>query len=263
MLESTFFKNGCGTIVSRNKNECITKILAYFTCNIYSLAKFYSDRRTLQIKGHHIQLERLVEKQIMFGELVEIVFLTGVITYLRWWPQVGWKSPNNLRDLRLLWPPALSLLFMLIIVLYANYHQCSYDCNDQYLDGWNHEELMFRGILFYGASSSFGIWRAVWITAIIFGSVHILNSLITGDFRDSIIQALFAGTFGIWAVALRIRLNTIIPVIIIHWLWDCLSFLINSIWDMVLIPLSLALFVYGLWLLRNYRRGEIKSLRDY
>ena len=61
----------------------------------------------LQIKGHHIQLERLVEKQIMFGELVEIVFLTVVITYLRWWPQVGWKGPNNLRDLRLLWLPAL------------------------------------------------------------------------------------------------------------------------------------------------------------
>ena len=124
------------------------------------------------------------------------------------------------------------------------------------------EELMFRGILFYGASSSFGIWRAVWITAIIFGSVHILNSLITGDFRESILQVFFAGTFGIWAVALRIRLNTIIPIIIIHWFWDCLAFLANSIWDLALLPFSLILFIYGLWLLRNYRRGEIELLRD-
>ena len=218
----------------------------------------------LQVKGHHIQLEKLVEKQIMFGELVEIVFLTGVITYLRWWPQVGWKSPTNLPDLRLLWPPALSLLFMLLIVLYSNLPSIRVlmiVMINTLMVGIS-EELMFRGILFYGASSSFGIWRAVWITSIIFGSVHILNGLITGDFRASILQAFFAGTFGIWIAALRIRLNTIIPVIIIHWLWDCLSFLTNSIWDLALLPFSLVLFIYGLWLLQNYRRGEIKSLRD-
>jgi hypothetical protein len=29
-----------------NKNECITKIVAYFTGNIYSLAKFHSSGRT-------------------------------------------------------------------------------------------------------------------------------------------------------------------------------------------------------------------------
>ena len=121
---------------------------------------------------------------------------------------------------------------------------------------------MFRGVLFYGASSSFGIWRAVWITAIIFGSVHMLNSLITGDFSASIFQAFFAGTFGICTAALRIRLNTIIPVIIIHWLWDCLAFLTNSIWDLALLPFSLMLFVYSIWLLRNYWRGEIEFLRD-
>jgi len=118
------------------------------------------------------------------------------------------------------------------------------------------EELMFRSILFHGASS-FGIWRAVWITAIIFGSVHILNSLITGDFRTSILQVFFAGTFGIWTAALRIRLNTIIPGIIIHWLWDCLEFLTNSIWDLALLPFSLMLFIYGIWLLQNYRRSEM------
>ena len=174
----------------------------------------------LQVKGHHIQLERLVEKQIMFGELVEIVFLTGVITYLRWWPQIGWKSPNNFRDLRLLWPSALSLLFMLLIILYANLPSIgvlTIVIINTLMIGIN-EELMFRGLLFHGASSSFEIWRAVWITAIIFGSVHILNSLITGDFRTSVLQAFFASTFGIWTAALRIRLNTIIPGIIIHWL---------------------------------------------
>ncbi|HBF35882.1 MAG TPA: hypothetical protein DDW50_01000 [Firmicutes bacterium] len=123
------------------------------------------------------------------------------------------------------------------------------------------EELMFRGILFHGASSSFGVWHAVWITAIIFGTVHTLNGLITGDFRASTLQAFFAATFGTWAVALRVRLDTIIPVIIIHWLWDCLAFLTSFLRDLALLPFALVLFIYGLWLLRNYRRGKVELYR--
>lgn len=59
------------------------------------------------------------------------------------------------------------------------------------------EELMFRGILFYGTSSSFGNRRAVWITGILLGSVHTLNGLITGDCRANTVHAFFAGMFEI------------------------------------------------------------------
>jgi membrane protease YdiL (CAAX protease family) len=78
------------------------------------------------------------------------------------------------------------------------------------------EELMFRGILFHGASSSFGIWRAAWITSIIFGARHALNGFINGNFNASILQAFCAFMFGFYMVALRVRLDTIIPGIIIH-----------------------------------------------
>ena len=218
----------------------------------------------LQVKGQPTQLDELVKNKIMFGVLVAMVFLTGVITHLKWWPQVGWKGPDNLRDLRLLWPPALLLLFMLLIVLFTGMRPTRVlmiVIINTLMVGIS-EELMFRGILFHGASSSFGIWRAVWITAIIFGSVHTLNGLITGDFRASTVQAFFAGMFGIWAGALRVRLDTIIPIIIIHWLWDCLAFLTNSLWDLALLPFALVLFIYGLWLLRKYRPGKVDLRRE-
>ncbi len=218
----------------------------------------------LQVKGQPTQLDEIVKNQIMYGVLVAMAFLTGVITHLKWWPQVGWKGPDNLRDLRLLWPPALLLFSLLLFVLYTGLpptRVLMLVIVNTLMVGIS-EELMFRGILFHGASSSFGIWRAVWITAIIFGSVHTLNGLITGDFRASTIQAFFAGMFGVWVVALRVRLDTIIPIIIIHWLWDCLAFLTNSHGDLVLLPFALILFTYGLWLLRNYRRGKIELQRD-
>lgn len=217
----------------------------------------------LQVGGQPTQLDELVKNQIALGVLVAVIFLPGVITYLKWWKPVGWKGPDNLRDLRLLLPPALSLLILLMIVLFTGLPSTGvlvFVVVNTLMVGIS-EELMFRGILFHGASSSFGTWRAVWITAILFGSVHTLNGLITGDFRASEFQAIFAGMFGVWTAVLRARLDTIIPVIIIHWLWDCLSFLTDSHGGIVF-SLALVLFVYGLWLLREYRRSNVRLAEE-
>jgi membrane protease YdiL (CAAX protease family) len=209
----------------------------------------------LQVKGQPTQLDELVKSQLIYGVLTAIVFLSVAITYFNWWDQVGWKGPNDSRNLRLLWLPALFLFIMLVIVLFTGLPPIRIlliVIINTLMVGIS-EELMFRGVLFHGASSSFGIWRAVWITAIVFGSVHTLNSLITGDFNASVFQALFAGMFGVWAVALRVRLDTVIPLIIIHWLWDCLAFLTGSSEELVLLLFSFILFLYGIWLLRGNR----------
>jgi hypothetical protein len=60
----------------------------------------------------------MVKNHIVFGILVATVSLPVAITYLKWWPQVGWKGPVNLLNLRLLLPPAMLLLFMLVFVLF-------------------------------------------------------------------------------------------------------------------------------------------------
>jgi hypothetical protein len=211
----------------------------------------------LQVKGQPTQLDELVKSQLVYGVLAAIVFLSGTITYFNWWDKIGWKGPNSSRNLRLLSLPALFLFIMLLIVLFTGLPSTRVlliVIINTLMVGIS-EELMFRGVLFYGVSSSFGIWRAAWITAAIFGSVHTLNSLITGDFNASAFQAFFAGMFGVWAVALRVRLDTVIPLIIIHWLWDCLAFLAGSSerLGLVLLFFSFILFFYGIWLLRGFR----------
>ncbi|WP_292387681.1 CPBP family intramembrane glutamic endopeptidase [Methanosarcina sp. UBA5] len=209
----------------------------------------------LQVRGKPTQLDELVKSQLIFGVIFAVFFLSGVITCLNWWDQIGWKGPNNSRNLRLLCLPAMFLLFLLVIALSTDLPPTRIlliVIINTLMVGIS-EELMFRGLLFHGASSSFGIWRAVWITAVIFGSVHTLNGLITGDFKASVVQAFFAGMFGVWAVALRVRLDTVIPIIIIHWLWDCLAFLTGSSQGLVLLLFSFVLFFYGIWLLRSFR----------
>ncbi len=220
----------------------------------------------LQVGGQPTQLDELAKNQVIFGVLTAAVFLLGVISYLKWWPQVGGKGPDNLRDLRLLWLPALVLFLLLLIVLFTGLPPTTVlmvVIINTLLVGIS-EELMYRGILFHGASSSFGIWRAVWITAILFGLVHALNGFITGNFAAAAGQAFFAGMFGVWTVALRIRLDTIVPVIIIHWLWDCLLFLTGFLGGVLVFPFALVLFIYGLWLLRHYRhdKGALQEEAD-
>ena len=115
----------------------------------------------LQVKGQPTQLNELVKNQIMFNVLVAIVFLTVVITLFKWWPQVGWKSPDNLQDLHLLWPPAVVLIFLLLTVISTGLpptRVLMLVIVNTLMVGIS-EELMFRGILFHGASSSFGIWH--------------------------------------------------------------------------------------------------------
>jgi membrane protease YdiL (CAAX protease family) len=220
---------------------------------------------------HHRLLSQFTGKSINFLELESMIFFFGAVTYLKWWHQVGWKGLNNLRDLRFLWLPSLFLLIQILLVLFAGLPSTRvlmFVLINTLMVGIC-EELLFRGILFHGASSSFGIWRAVWITTIIFGAVHILSGFVSGDFNASILQAFYAFMFGFYMVALRIRLDTIIPGIIIHWLWDYLIDLTHfngysGVW--IESPLFyIAFFAYGLWLLRDYipKRYNDRSQTKY
>ena len=159
------------------------------------------------------------------------------------------------QDLRFLWLPILFFFIQTLYTLFTGLPSTRVLMNvvtNTLMVGIT-EELMFRSILFHGTSSSFWIWHAVWITYIIVDAGHVLNGFISGDFNAIIFQALCAFMFGFYMVALRVRLDTIIPGIIIHWLWDCFALRSHFPEDtMIWVLIYLALFYYGLWLLRNY-----------
>jgi len=87
---------------------------------------------------------------------------------------------------------------------------------------------MFRGILFQGLLSSFNIWPAILLTSLLFGSVHLSNVFITGDFVDAMIQVLQATLGGIWFLALRLRTRSVYPAMLMHGLWDFAIFLASQ-----------------------------------
>jgi membrane protease YdiL (CAAX protease family) len=132
------------------------------------------------------------------------------------------------------------------------------------------EEWMFRGVLFQGLRSRFAIWPAIILSSVLFGSVHILNVLVTGSLSDSLLQAVTAAMSGLMFVALLIRTGSLWVPIIYHALWDLGTFAISAGADkfagnapeasglMLLIPPALVLpnFLYALYLLRKVRNDN-------
>jgi membrane protease YdiL (CAAX protease family) len=216
---------------------------------------------------HHLtqlQIDYYFENYIDYTRLIAIALFIVAITYLRWLPHIGWKKSDNLHDLIFLWPAALLLLVHLLFILFSDLpptKSLMILIINTLIIGIS-EELMFRGILFHGASSSFGIWRAVWITSIIFSVVHVTNGFITENFVASIMQAFFAFVLGFHLAALRVRLGTIIPCVIIHWIWDFLAYLSTyQGWNLIL-PLELLFLIYSIWLLQNYLPSRYQISRN-
>jgi len=211
----------------------------------------------------------MVSGGILWALVLVLLFLFIVVAYFKWWLLVGLKGLDRWMDLRLLWLPALAIILIWMLVESSGFpsRQVLWLILINTLLVSINEELMFRGILFFGALSRYGWHRAVWITAAIFGLIHALDGLITGDITVALLQAMMAFIFGLWTVVARLRLNTIIPLIILHWLWDFGVFSLSAPGGVTTIfgtglPILFAviLFLYGMWLLDGYQKPDSETL---
>lgn len=82
------------------------------------------------------------------------------------------------------------------------------------------EEAVYRG-LFGRAFLPRGAWQAVLLPAMLFGAAHSVQSLFGGmPLQENVIQITHAFAVGVLYGAVRLRINNIWPLIIIHAIWD-------------------------------------------
>lgn len=195
-------------------------------------------------------------------------------------PGLGLGAPKP-GTWRLLWLPAAYVTVMAIGVLAVGlppWPVVGLVVLNTALVGFS-EEMMFRGVLWWGLRPALGFWAAVWTAAAIFGAVHVLNALSTGAPGAAALQACAAFLNGLHFVAIRVRCRSIWPGVLVHAAWNCAALLVviaamseagagageggmPSLSDVppaaLLLPLLmvLPLALYGLYLLR---RGEAAS----
>lgn len=109
------------------------------------------------------------------------------------------------------------------------------------------EEAIFRG-LFMRAFLPHGKWRAVLLTSVLFGAAHFVQSL--GGLmtlQDNLMQIAEAIIYGILYGAVRLRVNNILPLIILHAYGDLFyatSGLLDGAYEMSDVPVPYFLIMW-------------------
>lgn len=233
----------------------------------------------VQIGSQQIELNDLVSHAVAIWLAVAAVFLVIVVKLLGWWRQVGLRHAEPGKSWALTWFPFVFIIFAISMAVLTGLPPASiifFVLINTLFVGIS-EELMTRGILFYGAISHFGIWATILIVSFLFGGMHVMNFFLTGDFMASAVQAVAAGMSGVLFIALRMRTNSLIPGIVVHWMWDFSIFLFQSAstaaattavqtadtptastLQTIIVPILMATptFLYGLWLLRHIGRRD-------
>jgi len=176
-----------------------------------------------------------------------------LVAVLRWWRPVGYTPASQWRDLRLYWLPVLLLAAPLVAgvrlpeaggtvaMLLVAYSATAV-----------FEETIWRGVMLH-VLRPLGVWPAVLGSSVLFGLGHLSNSALRGFSALILLQAFGAAVQGIGLAALRLRTNTIWPLIAIHALHDIglqLGYLPIAAIEA---PVATIIAVYGIYLLRGGR----------
>jgi membrane protease YdiL (CAAX protease family) len=216
-------------------------------------------------------LEDIVAGAVLPNLALAIAFLVVAVAIFRWW-DIGLALPRP-NTLRLLWFPALYVALFLVLALSLGpppRHVVLVILANTAMVGVS-EELACRGVLYTGLRARLPLWPTILLTTLLFGAVHVLNGLATGDYRIAAVQAVAAFMTGIPFMALRLRTGSLYPVMVLHALWDltlvttAVSILARSDIEgpvtiaslgAALVPILFVLpnFLYGLYLLRHAAR---------
>lgn len=208
-------------------------------------------------------LSDLVSRQITWATPAAALFLL-VSAWLLGWRDLGLNSPRPSKSIGHFWLLAVYIVGLGLLAVFTKTISTEilvFVAINTFFVGFS-EELAFRGVLWGAARKAMPFWVGVLFVSAAFGSIHILNTFITGDLGGAAFQAFNAFLSGLGYLALRVRTRSIVPIFIAHWLWDLVVFLnassvqsgadsgatANPMMGAVLVaPIAL----YGLWIIRK------------
>ena len=198
-----------------------------------------------------------VSGYVQSGLITIAVALAWAAVLLRgeWAHEIGFTGPAEWSNLRLLiFPAGLALL-----PLAGGVHGGSAAMLTLVVVGYVatalFEEALFRGVLLRMFLIS-GTSRAVVISSLLFGLIHLQNVLFRDNPMMVFSQAVGVFCFGVGYSVLRLRTNTIWPLIALHFLTDFTLQLTNlplGAKIALMVAQDTALLIYGIY---HYRRGN-------
>ncbi len=87
------------------------------------------------------------------------------------------------------------------------------------------EELMFRGVVLRGGLRDLPAGKAILISAALFSLLHSVNVLAFVPLAGMLVQLGLTFIFGLALACYALRINSLVPLIVFHALWDMGQFL--------------------------------------
>ena len=194
----------------------------------------------------------LEERAQVFQALAALLSI-GLLALLGWWRRVGFRQP---RDLHLVLVPVVFLILapMLGGVELPQPAAVGSLVLGVAITAWS-EEVLFRGIAWHALLPT-GLPRAVALTSVLFGSLHLARVALGGSLEDVLPMAIATTLGGIGYAALRHRTGSIWPVIAFHAAFNLTGDITHPerVPGLILflsVAVTLGLAAYGLLLLRR------------
>jgi uncharacterized protein len=198
------------------------------------------------LPGYGQGLSQSLVLVVVYAALVALL-----IAMAKWWQLAGLNGPSSWRELRLLWLPTLLLFLPLLGGMRSLDAPTLGTLLVGYLATGFAEEAVYRGLVL-GLLRPTGIWRAVVISSLLFGLAHLSNIVLRdGSPAITVAQAVGSATGGVGLAALRLRTNTIWPLILLHAFSDFFFQLGNLPVPLVDAAHDVILLAYGIYLLRG------------
>lgn len=176
--------------------------------------------------GKEVKLDEMVSSQPSYSIFLACFILLVYMFTRKLTTDVGFNSTLNAKHRIYIYPMVMISLLLVVVLWKGNVDAGTLllVLGNTFVVGIS-EELMFRGILLNSFVQKYSYLQSILMVSLLFGSVHVLNGFVTGDFASSTLQAFMATFSGILFLAMRIKSINIIPAMIVHWLWDFVVFI--------------------------------------
>lgn len=168
-----------------------------------------------------IKLSSVINKPNSINALTGIVFLIGMITYLKKKKLLSYYGINNLKELEY-----KNLLFCLPMIIIAlgnlrygihinnSWEQIVYISLEALGVGFA-EEILFRSFLMKAIINK-SATAAIIISSAVFGIIHIFNLFYGADIITTLAQVIYATALGLMFSMFFYKTNNILPCVICH-----------------------------------------------
>lgn len=164
---------------------------------------------------------------IVWVEVVlSLLVITGVMLFFSC-PYIGFIRPD-LSGLKWMLPHTLLLLLMLALgfkgiaetgLTDEQVNMLLLTAVTTALVGFS-EETMFRGILLHAVARDRTMLAGLAVSSLLFAALHLVNVFGGSPVQAVIVQFFLTLVFGVFFGLLALRVRSILPLILFHWLWD-------------------------------------------